>query len=204
HNLSDNALHGEHYLIGLSVMYKELKDGFQHELLLLTILTVLAIFIIVALAFKSLFIPVLLIITVMSGVYVNVYACGWGGGTMLYISYLIIQGVLMGATIDYSILFTGYYRNCRTIMGIRKSLAVTYYRTVNSIMTSGLIIVLVPLVMSYTVDDKITAAIMHSLSMGALAVILLILFVLPGVLAALDPLVVPRKNRFIHPKVNAK
>lgn len=204
HNLSDNALHGEHYLIGLSVMYKELKDGFQHELLLLTILTVLAIFIIVAFAFKSLFIPVLLIITVMSGVYVNVYACGWGGGTMLYISYLIIQGVLMGATIDYSILFTGYYRNCRTIMGIRKSLAVTYYRTVNSIMTSGLIIVLVPLVMSYTVDDKITAAIMHSLSMGALAVIILILFVLPGVLAALDPLVVPRKNRFMHPKVNAK
>ena len=204
HNLSDNALPGEHYLIGLSVMYKELKDGFQHELLLLTILTVVAIFIIVALAFKSLFIPVLLIITVMSGVYVNVYACGWEGGTMLYISYLIIQGVLMGATIDYSILFTGYYRNCRTIMGIRKSLAVTYYRTVNSIMTSGLIIVLVPLVMSYTVDDKITAAIMHSLSMGALAVIILILFVLPGVLAALDPLVVPRKNRFIHPKVNAK
>ena len=204
HTLSDNALQGEHYLIGLSVMYKELKDGFQHELLLLTILTVVAIFIIVALAFKSLFIPVLLIITVMSGVYVNVFACGWGGGTMLYISYLIIQGVLMGATIDYSILFTGYYRNCRTIMGIRKSLAVTYYRTVNSIMTSGLIIVLVPLVMSYTVDDKITASIMHSLSMGALAVIVLILFVLPGVLAALDPLVVPRKNRFMHPKVNAK
>lgn len=204
HTLSDNTLQREHYLIGLSVMYKELKDGFKHELLLLTILTVLAIFVIVALAFKSLFIPVLLIITVMSGVYVNVYACGWGGGTMLYISYLIIQGVLMGATIDYSILFTGYYRNCRTIMGIRKSLAVTYYRTVNSIMTSGLIIVLVPLVMSYTVDDKITAAIMHSLSMGALAVIILILFVLPGVLAALDPIVVQRNKRFIHPKVNAK
>ena len=204
HKLADKYIQGEHYLIGLSVMYKELKDGFTHELLLLTILTVVAIFIIVALTFKSLFIPVLLIITVLSGVYVNVYACGWGGGTMLYISYLIIQGVLMGATIDYSILFTGYYRNCRTIMGIRKSLAVTYYRTVNSIMTSGLIIVLVPLVMSYTVDDKITASIMHSLSMGALAVILLILFVLPGVLAALDPLVVPRKNRFIHPKVNAK
>ena len=66
---------------------------------------------------------------------------------MLYLSYLIIQGVLMGATIDYSILFTSYYRHCRTIMGVRKSLAVTYYRTFNSILTSGLIITLVPLVM---------------------------------------------------------
>lgn len=192
----DRNLEGEHYLIGESVMYKELKDGFPRELLMLTILTVLAIFVIVALTFKSLIIPVILILTVMSGVYVNVYACGAGGKSMLYLSYLIIQGLLMGATIDYSILFTGYYRNCRRIMGIRKSLAVTYYRTVNSILTSGLIITIVPFVMSHVVKDQLTASIMHSLSMGALAVILLILFVMPGVLAALDPLVVPKKQRY--------
>lgn len=192
----DRNLEGEHYLIGESVMYKELKDGFPRELLMLTILTVLAIFVIVALTFKSLIIPVILILTVMSGVYVNVYACGAGGKSMLYLSYLIIQGLLMGATIDYSILFTGYYRNCRRIMGIRKSLAVTYYRTVNSILTSGLIITIVPFVMSHVVKDQLTASIMHSLSMGALAVILLILFVMPGVLAALDSLVVPKKQRY--------
>ena len=194
--MADDALSGEHYLIGESVMYKELKDGFPRELLLLTVLTVVAIFIIVALTFKSLLIPLILILTVMSGVYVNVYACGAGGKSMLYLSYLIIQGLLMGATIDYSILFTGYYRNCRRIMGIRKSLAVTYYRTVNSILTSGLIITIVPFVMSHVVKDQLTASIMHSLSMGALAVIFLILFVMPGVLAALDPLVVPRKQRY--------
>lgn len=202
--LADENLEGEHYLIGESVMYKELKDGFPRELLLLTLLTVAAIFVIVALTFKSLFIPILLILTVLSGVYVNVYASGWGGGTMLYLSYLIIQGVLMGATIDYSILFTNYYRNCRAIMGVRKSLAVTYYRTANSILTSGLIIVLGSLAMSYTVKDQMTASIMHSLAMGALAVIILIIFVLPGVIAALDPLIVPKSKRFVHPKADAK
>ena len=195
-DMVDGTLSGEHYLIGESVMYKELKDGFPSELVFLTILTVVAIFIIVALTFKSLLIPAILILTVMSGVYVNVYACGAGGKTMLYLSYLIIQGLLMGATIDYSILFTGYYRHCRQIMGVRKSLAVTYYRTVNSILTSGLIITIVPFVMSHVVKDQLTASIMHSLSMGALAVILLILFVMPGVLAALDPLVVPKNQRY--------
>ena len=109
---------------------------------------------------------------------------------------LIIQGVLMGATIDYSILFTNYYRHCRTIMGVRKSLAVTYYRTFNSILTSGLILIIVPLVMSYTTKDQLTGSIFHSLAMGALAVIFLILLVMPGVLAALDRLVVPAKGRF--------
>ncbi len=81
-------------------------------------------------------------------------------------------------------------------MGVRKSLAVTYYRTFNSILTSGLIITLVPLVMSYIVKDRLTGTIFHSLAMGALSVIVLILLVLPGVLAALDRLVVPAKGRF--------
>ena len=197
--MADETLHGEHYLIGESVMYKELKDGFPRELLLLTILTVVAIFLIVATTFKSVLIPIVLILTVLSGVYVNVYASGLGGETMLYLSYLIIQGVLMGATIDYSILFTGYYRNCRAIMGVRNSLAITYYRTVNSILTSGLIIILVPLVMSHTVKDQMTASVLHSLSLGAMAVILMIIFVLPGVLAALDPLIVPRDKRYKRP-----
>ena len=195
-NLAANSFEGPSYFIGESCMYKEMKDGFPQELLLLTTLTVLAIFIIVALTFKSLVIPIILIMTVLSGVYVNVYASGVGGQPMLYLSYLIIQGVLMGATIDYSILFTSYYRHCRTIMGVRKSLAVTYYRTFNSILTSGLIITLVPLVMSYIVKDRLTGTIFHSLAMGALSVIVLILLVLPGVLAALDRLVVPAKGRF--------
>ena len=195
-NLAANSFEGPSYFIGESCMYKEMKDGFPQELLLLTTLTVLAIFIIVALTFKSLVIPIILIMTVLSGVYVNVYASGVGGQPMLYLSYLIIQGVLMGATIDYSILFTNYYRHCRTIMGVRKSLAVTYYRTFNSILTSGLIITLVPLVMSYIVKDRLTGTIFHSLAMGALSVIVLILLVLPGVLAALDRLVVPAKGRF--------
>ena len=193
---------GDYYFIGESAMYKEMKEGFPQELLLLTALTVIAIFIIVALTFKSLLIPVILIITVLSGVYVNVYASGFDGSPMLYISYLIIQGVLMGATIDYSILFTNYYRHCRTIMGVRKSLAVTYYRTFNSILTSGLILIIVPMVMSHTVKDPLTASVLHSLSMGALAVIVLIILVLPGVLAALDRLVVPAKGRFNSKKNN--
>lgn len=194
--LADQMFDGPRYFIGESCMYKEMKEGFPQELLLLTALTVIAIYIIVALTFKSLLIPIILLITVLSGVYVNVYASGAGGSPMLYISYLIIQGVLMGATIDYSILFTNYYRHCRTIMGVRKSLAVTYYRTFNSILTSGLILIIVPLVMSYTTKDQLTGSIFHSLAMGALAVIFLILLVMPGVLAALDHLVVPAKGRF--------
>lgn len=194
-SLADAALPGPHYWIGESEMYQELQEGFPSELLLLTLLTVLAISVIVALTFRSLFIPVPLVITILSGIYVNIWASGLGGNTMYYLSYLIIQSILMGATIDYTILITHYYLDARRENDIPSALAEAYKGSSHSVLTSGLILIIVPYMMSLFMKDPMIASILSSLSMGALAVVLLILFVLPGVIAALDPLFSRRKAR---------
>ena len=187
-SLADAGLSGPHYWIGEAEMYKELQEGFPSELLLLTLLTVLSIFLIVAVNFRSVFIPIPLILTILSGVYVNIWASGVGGNTMYYLSYLIIQGILMGATIDYTILFTHYYLKCRREADIPAALSEAYQKSSHSILTSGLILIVVPFVLHLIMKDPMIASILWSLSIGALAVVSLILFVLPGVLAALDPL----------------
>ena len=194
-SLADAALPGPHYWIGESEMYQELQEGFPSELLLLTLLTVLSIFVIVALNFRSLFIPVPLVMTILSGVYVNIWASGLGGHTMYYLSYLIIQGILMGATIDYTILITHYYLEARRKADISSALAEAYKGSSHSVLTSGLILIIVPAVMSAIMKDPMISSILSSLSMGALAVVLLILLVLPGVIAALDPLITRRNAR---------
>ena len=182
------TLQKPHYWVGESEMYKLLKDGFPRELLLLTLLTVLAIFLIVALTFRSLLVPVPLVMTIMAGIYANVWASGLGGNSMYYLSYLIIQGILMGATIDYSILFTSYYLSARKTTDIPGALEGGYKGSSHSILTSGLILSIVPFVLSFTMDDPMIASILKSLAFGAFAILLLILFLLPAVLAALDPL----------------
>ena len=190
--MGDRSLSGEHYLMGESVIYKEFKDGFPSDLLLLSILTVAAIFIIVLLTFKSIIVPFLLIVTVLSGVYVNVFVSGLGGNTMYFLAYLIVQSILMGATIDYSILFTSYYRNSRLHNGVARSLAQAYLGACHSILTSGLILTVAPYVMSYIISDALVASILKSLAFGALVAILIILFILPGMIAAADSLVAPK------------
>ena len=197
--LAAENLSGEHYLIGESVMFKELKESFPSELLLLTILTILSIFVIVAATFRSLIIPVPLILTVLSGVYFNVFASGLGGNTMFFMAYLIVQSILMGAIIDYSILMTNYYLDSRRSgNGRREAIADAYKGSGHSIMTSGLIIVLTPMLMYLTIDDPMIAMILKSLSIGALAAILIILLVLPAVLALLDRLIVKKGSRSVH------
>ncbi len=187
--MGDRDLTANHYLVGESVMFRELKECFPSELLLLTLLTIASIFLIVAFTFRSLLIPVFLVITVLTGVYFNVFASGWGGNTMFFLAYLIVQSILMGAIIDYSILITHYYLESRKTHDVPEALVEAYRGSGHSIMTSGLIIVLTPLLMYITLNDPMIAMILKSLSIGAFAAILIILLVLPGMLAFCDRLI---------------
>ena len=188
----DETFDGECYLIGESVMYKEMKDGFSHEMMVVTLLTIIVIFITVALTFRSMIVPVFLLLIVMSAVYVCVFVGGLRGQPMNYLAYLVMQSILMGATIDYAILFTDYYREKRMKLPIWQALRKSYKNTIHSIMTSGLILILCPYIMSMLLTDPTISLILHSISVGALSAILLIIFVLPGLLAAFDKIVVKK------------
>ena len=193
----DETFDGECYLIGESVMYKEMKDGFSHEMMVVTLLTIIVIFITVALTFRSMIVPVFLLLIVMAAVYVCVFVGGLRGQPMNYLAYLVMQSILMGATIDYAILFTDYYREKRMKLPIWQALRKSYKNTIHSIMTSGLILILCPYIMSMLLTDPTISLILHSISVGALSAILLIIFVLPGLLAAFDKIVV---KKGAHPK----
>ena len=191
---SGRVLEGDHYWVSESEMYKELKDGFPRELLMLTLLTILALYIIVGINFRSSLVPIPLIMTVLSGVYANVIAGGFGGDGIYYLAYLIVQGILMGATIDYSILFTNCYLYARQADGVEGALVAAYKGSSHSILTSGLILSLVPFAMSFTMQDVLVASILKNLSIGAAVVLVFILCLLPGVLATLAPLLKIRKK----------
>ena len=193
----DETFDGECYLIGESVMYKEMKDGFSHEMMVVTLLTIIVIFITVALTFRSMIVPVFLLLIVMSAVYVCVFAGGLGGKPMNYLAYLVMQSILMGATIDYAILYTDYYREKRMKLPIWQALRKSYKNTIHSIMTSGLILILCPYIMSILLTDPTISVILYSISVGSLSAILLIIFVLPGLLAAFDRIVV---KKGAHPR----
>ena len=190
----DNRLESRHYLIGESVMMNEMRNQFGDEMLLVTLITILSIFLIVAFTFRSLAVPAILVMTVMSAVYIDVTVSGLNGGRLLYLAYLIMQSILMGATIDYGILFTNNYREARATTSKIDSIRKAYLVSTHTILTSGTIMTLAPFVMSIMIDDATIATILRCIAAGALAAVLLIIFVLPGLLAAFDKFVVGRKS----------
>lgn len=193
--LCESMLSHDYYSIGESVMLGEMKSGFKGEMLFVTILTILAIFLIVALTFRSLLLALVLVATVMTGVFVDVSVSAIGGGSLLYMAYLVVQSILMGAAIDYGILFANYYRENRASQDVSTSLRNSYKHSIHTILTSGLILILVPGAMAVLVSDVTISSIVRSIAVGALATVLLVLLVLPGILATCDKIIVraPKK-----------
>lgn len=190
----DNLFDKDYYMIGESVMYSEMKKGFDDEILFITILTIISILLIVALSFKSLLIPLILVMIIMTAVFINVVISGMGGGSLLYVAYLIVQSILMGATIDYGILYANCYREHRASLGVKEAIIESYRNSINTILTSGLIMIVTPVILSMTISDATVAEILKSISIGALASVLLILFVLPALLAITDCIIIRKKD----------
>lgn len=179
-------LKGEYHLVGDGPMAWEMSRGFHNELALITLLTAGAIYLVVALTFRNLLIPALLVLIVQCGVYLTVLATGLQGYSIYYLALLIVQCILMGATVDYGILFTSNYRHARARMGVAPALESAYVRSIHTVMTSGLIIVLVCGAIAMFGSDPTIGQICQTLSLGAACTIALILVFLPGILATLD------------------
>ncbi len=181
-----DSLTGEYHLIGDGPMAWEMSRDFSSELALITAITAGAIFCVVALTFRNLLIPAVLVLLVQCGVYLTVLATALQGYSIYYLALIIVQCILMGATVDYGILFTSNYRDARTTLAPLDALTSAYERSIHTVMTSGLIIVLVTGAVAIFGTDPTIGQICQTISIGAACTILLILIFLPGILAALD------------------
>lgn len=177
----------QYYVIGDSAMAYEMSQSFGNEMDFITILTMISIFIVVALTFKSILIPLILVLVIQSAVYLNTAYLSLTGQSIYFIAMIIVQAILMGATIDYAILFTSYYLEHRRYFkqDIKDALISAYNKSIHSILTSASILIIVTAIVG-NFATAIAAKICQSISGGTFAASLIILLLLPAMLAALD------------------
>ena len=176
------------YVVGESPMALEMSQSFNGELNYITILTMIFIFVVVAITFKDLLVPLILVLMIQCAVYVTMAVLSITGSSVYFIALLIVQAILMGATIDYAIVYTTYYKEMRETMGVRDSLVYAYNKSIHTILSSSSILIIVTLVVA-SFSEAIPAMICKTVSEGTFCSVILILFVLPGVLAAFDKLI---------------
>lgn len=180
------------YLVGDSPMAYEMSKTFVSEFNYISILTMIALFIVVAITFKSLIIPFILVLLIQSAVYLTMGILSLAGVKVYFIAILVVQSILMGATIDYAILYTSYYIENRNKLDIKTSIINSYNSAIHTIMTSASILIIVTLILGLF-STGITSIICKTIAEGTLCSSLLILLILPGTLASLDKLIIKKQ-----------
>lgn len=183
------------YLVGSGVMVQEMQASFPKEFSTISIITIVAILLIVLIAFRSAAVPVVLTAIIQCAFCWDMILNYALGNEIYYLALLVLQAILMGATIDYAILFTSNYRESRETLGVRDAIGDAYRRSFRTIFMSGGILVVVTGVLGQMAEG-ITGKICLVISEGATIAVILVMVVLPGVLAALDKLVVSRKKAY--------
>lgn len=181
------------YVIGDSPMALEMSKSFDGEMNLITVLTIIFIFVVVAFTFKSILIPIILVFLIQCAVYITMDTLTFAGGSVYFIALLIVQSILMGATIDYAILYTSYYLESRRTMDIKEALINSYNKSIHTILTSASILIIVTLIVG-KFASHIAAMICKTISIGTLCSMLLMLIILPSMLACADKLIIKNKK----------
>ena len=159
----------------------------------ITIITMLAIFAVVVCTFKSVFVSMLLVLVIQCAVYIVMSYLSLTGSSIYFIALIIVQAILMGATIDYAILFTSYYVENRNYfkLGVKDALIATYNKSINAILTSASILVIVTAITG-NFSSAIAGKICQSISLGTFCATVIILVLLPALLATLDRWIIKR------------
>ncbi|MDG5788981.1 MMPL family transporter [Evansella sp. AB-P1] len=174
------------YSLGESVTLYDMKKTVTRDNTVVNILTVVAIAIVLIVTFKSISIPVVLLLTIQSAVWINLSVPYFSNTDLVFVGYLIISTVQLAATVDYGILFTETYNEHRKEMPALRAIKKTIDEKTFSIFVSASILSSVGFILWITSSNPIVSSIGILLGRGALLAFLMVLCFLPAMLLVFD------------------
>ena len=173
------------HIAGHMVSTVDLQNSFERDNRIISIVTIIAIFVIIMLIFRSLSLPVILVLVIQGAIWISM-STSLITGPMFFMSYIITTCILMGATIDYGILMSNTYVNARATLDKKEALAVAVKTALPTIFTSGLILTICGFIVGLVASQTSISTVGVLLGKGALVSSLMVTFVLPSVLYLLD------------------
>lgn len=170
---------------------------------MVNMLSVAAIFIIIAITFRSLFLPIVLVASIEFAISINMGIPYFTGSTLPFIASIVIGTIQLGATVDYAILMTTRYKEelllGNNVVNAAKEAAT---KSAPSIITSGLSFFAACIGVSFISKMDLIKSLCMLISRGAIISMLVILLVLPALLIVCHKLI--EKTTKDWPKADLK
>lgn len=179
----------EVYMAGASANTNDMKSVVQRDKGTVNLLAILAIFVVLLITFRSVSLPLILLLTIETGIWINLSIPYFSGITIGFMGYLIISSVQLGATVDYAILLSTNYMRQRQLLPKRAAISEALGQSFRPILISGSILATAGFTLAVTSSTSMIYEMGLLVGRGALLSMAMVVCFLPAMLVLLDTVI---------------
>lgn len=177
-------------LIGEAPCMKDMIEMTGHDFQVVNAVSIVAIFVIIAIVEKSISLPFILIAVIELAIFINLGLPHYMGQSLPFIAPICISTIQLGATVDYAILMTTRYKTERIAGNDRRHSVITALASsIPSIIVSGMGLFAATFGVAVYSDIDIISSMCMLMARGAVVSMLCVIFILPALLMLCDKLI---------------
>ncbi len=177
-------------LIGEAPCTKDLIEITDHDFNTVSTVSIGVIFLIIAIVFRSISLPALLVAVIEFGIMINMGIPAYTGSKIPFIASIVIGTIQLGSTVDYAILITTKYRRERTAgTPVKEAVRKAVDESAKSVMVSALAFFASTFGVGMYSNIDMISSLCTLMSRGALISMACVLLVLPSVLVVFDGII---------------
>ena len=169
------------YVTGEGALYKDLIETTKVDFAVTSIISIIAVFIVIAIVFKSISIPFILILAIEVAIWINQGISTVFGTAIPFIAPTVISCIQLGATVDYAILLTSRFKE-ELSKGHRRTAAmkIAANEAIRSVFQSAMLFFFATFGVYLVCSISIVKSICAMLARGSLiSALVIVLFVMP-------------------------
>ena len=177
-------------ITGEGALTKDLIDVANHDFKVTDAISIAFVFLVIALTFRSLAVPVVLICIIECSIFMNIGIAPMTGTVIPFISPTVVSCIQLGATVDYSILMTTRFQE-ELRAGRSREEAVRTAATTSfpAIVTSALVLCCATSGVAVVSNMEMIKSICSMLARGAIISMIVIMVFLPALLYLTEPII---------------
>lgn len=177
-------------LIGEAACTNDLIDITSIDFQVVNMISIIAIFVIIAIVEKSLSLPVILVSVIELAIFINLGIPYFMGESLPFIAPICISTIQLGATVDYAILMTTRYKKERSLGNDKRtSVTVALETSIPSIIVSAMGLFAATVGVAIYSDVDMIASLCALMARGAIISMLCVILILPAMFMLLDKII---------------
>lgn len=177
-------------LIGEAPCTKDLIEITDRDFQVVNTISIIAIFVIIAVVLKSISLPVILVAVIEFAIFINLGIPHFTGTSLPFIAPICISTIQLGATVDYAILMTTRYKRERFMGQDRTGAISTALATsLPSVIVSALGFFAATLGVALYSDVDMIRSLCALMARGAIVSLLAVAFILPAMFLVFDKVI---------------